>query len=133
MGLFELFGKKPVVTDAIYSLRTEMHPFRLNAHKNDSVDLIIHLTNNLDKELLTSVVVVVQKPLAVDQTGLTQQREVRVGFLQPNETKTLSILIWSTQRTEPGTYKIKVFAISHYRDYGHVLNEVRKTLDLRVV
>ncbi len=133
MGLFELFGKKPIITNTIYSLRTEIHPFRLNAHKNDGADLIIHLTNNLDKELLTSVVVEVQKPLATDQTGLTQQREVRVGLLQPNETKTLSIPVWSTQRTEPGTYKIKVFAVSHYRDYGHILNEVRKTIDLRVV
>ncbi len=133
MGLFELFGKKPVATDAIYTLQTEIHPFRLNAYKNESVELITHVTNNLDKELLTSIVVVVQKPLSTDQTGLTQQRELRVGPLRPRETKRVTIPIWATHRAESGTYKIKVFAISHYRDYGHVLNEVRKILDLRVV
>jgi uncharacterized membrane protein len=133
MGLFELFGKKPVATDAIYSLQAEIHPFRLNAHKNESVDLIVNLKNNLDKELLTSIVAVVQKPLSTDQTGLTQQREVRIGLLQPKESKRTVIPVWATQRTDPGTYKIKVFAISHYRDYGHILNEARKILDLRVV
>jgi len=133
MGLFELFGKKPVTSNTVYTMDLETHPFRLNAHKNESVDLTIRLKNTLDKELLTSVVVVVQKPLSTDQTGLTQQREVRIGLLQPGEFKNVVIPIWSTQRTEPGVYKIKVFAISHYRDYGHILNEVRKTIDLRVV
>lgn len=132
MGLFELFGKKPVSESVLYDIAAAFHPFRLSAHKNDSVDLELEVKNICGEELLTSVVIVVQKPLALDQTGLSQQREIRVGQLGAGEAKALKIPVYSTQRTEPGAYAVKVFAISHYRDYGHVLNEVRKLLSLRV-
>lgn len=132
MGLLDLFGKKSMPDTALYDITAEAHPFRLPAHKNDSVDLEIALENICDKELLTSVVVVAQKPLSLDQTGLSQQREVRLGPMQSGERKALKVPVYSTPRTEPGVYSLKVFAISHYRDYGHVLNEVRKVLSLRV-
>lgn len=131
MGLFELFGKKSVVGPSVYSLSCGLHPFRLSAHKNDAVDLEVDLQNSADKELLTSVVVEVQKPIALDSTGLTNQREIRLGPLQPGERKQLKIAVYSTPRVAPGTYAVRVYAIEHYRDYGHVMNEVKKTLTLR--
>lgn len=131
MGLFEMFGKKSVVGPSAYSLSCSIHPFRIAAHKNDAVDLEVDLQNAADKELLTSVVVEVKKPLALDQTGLTNQREVRLGSLQPGERKKLKIAVYSTPRVQPGSYDVRVFAIEHYRDYGHVMNEVKKTLVLR--
>ena len=131
MGLFEMFGKKSVVGPTAYSLSCSMHPFRVAAHKNDAVDLEIDLQNTSDKELLTSVVVEVKKPVALDQTGLTNTREVRLGLLQPGERKQLKIAVYSNPRVAPGTYDVRVFAIEHYRDYGHVMNEVKKTLTLR--
>jgi uncharacterized membrane protein len=131
MGLFELFGKKSVVGPAVYSLSCSVHPFRLAAHKNEAVDLEVDLQNAADKELLTSVVVEVQKPLALDSTGLTNQRELRLGPLQPGERKQLKIALYSNPRVAPGAYDVAVFAIEHYRDYGHVINEVKKTLSVR--
>ena len=131
MGLFDLFEKKPPAEPNVYSLECGLHPFRLSAHKNDAVDLEIDLQNTADKELLTSVVVEVKKPVALDQTGLSNTREIRLGPLQPGERKKLKVAVYSNPRVAPGSYDVKVFAIEHYRDYGHVINEVKKTMSLR--
>ncbi len=132
MGLLELFGKKPVVTDAPYAITAEFHPMRLQAHKNDFVQLEVALQNASSQEFLTSLVLVVQKPLALDQTGLSSQREIRLGQLKPGEVKRLTINVYGTARTDSGEYLVKLYAISHYRDYGHILNEIRKIMALRV-
>ncbi|MFH1779827.1 MAG: hypothetical protein ABH803_01630 [Candidatus Micrarchaeota archaeon] len=132
MGIFDLFGKKPVVGDAIYSLACAFHPFRLYSRKNDGVDLEITLFVNSDAPMLTSVVVVVPKQLGLDKTGLIQQREFKLGEMQPGTQKSLVVPVYSTSKSEPGDYPVKVFAISHYLDYGHVLNEVRRDLRIRV-
>jgi uncharacterized membrane protein len=133
MGLFDLFGKKAVENELMYDLECSMHPMRISSHKSDSLDLEIKLKNVLNKPLLTSVVVVVPKSLGFDQSALSQEREMRLGELRSGEEKSMTVRVWGTQRTEKGNYSVKVYAISHYRDYSYVLNEVRKVLELRVV
>lgn len=133
MALFDLFGKKPVCETASYSLSYSLHPIRLHAHKNDFAELTISLTNDFDKELLSSLVVLLPKTIGFDRTALSQEREIRLGFVQPQETKTVRVRVWATQRTRPGAYSASLTAIAHYRDYGHVLNETRRPFSLRVV
>jgi len=129
-----LFGKKEMSpTNNTYHLECDLHPIRLQAHKNESVDLEISLTNEFDRELMTSIVVEVPKGLGFDQSALSQEREIRLGMLMPGEAKRFKVALWGTQRTEPGLYPLKVYAISHYHDYGYVLNEVRKVVGLRAV
>ena len=132
MGFLNLFVKRDVSRETIYKLHCELHPMRLVAHKNEFAELDVVLENASDQEMLTSLVAVCPRTIGFDRTGLQQEREIRLGMLRPGEQKSQRIQLWSTQRTEPGEYKLKVFAISHYRDYGHVLNEVRKDLSLRV-
>ena len=132
MGLFDLFGKKPVSSEFQYSLECNVHPIRLPAFKEDYVALDIALQNTSDQPLLTSLVLAVPKTIGFDRTALQQEHETRLGEMQPGERKALSFRIWSTQRTRPGTYPLRVYAVSNYRDYGHILNEIRKTVDLRV-
>lgn len=133
--MFErLFGKKEVpVGGTTYRLECEIHPFRLPAHKIDSVDMEVTVTNDFDRELLTSLVVEVPKGLGFEQSALSQEREIRLGVMRPSETKMMKISVWGTQRTEPGLYPIKLYAISHYHDYGYVLNEVKRVVGLRAV
>lgn len=133
MAIFDLFGKKPAAATSDFLLKCEFHPYRLQAHKNDYVDLEIDLTNVSRMDQLTSVVLVLPKPLGIDKTGLSQQKELRLGTLRAAETRHLLIPVWATQRTEPGNYAVRVYAISNYHDYGHVLNEARKIVELRVV
>lgn len=132
MGIFDLFGKKPVGGEGAYTLACAFHPFRLSSRRGDAVDLEIDLTNASSVPLLTSLVVVVPKELGLDKTGLMQQREFRLGEMQPGDQKHFTVAICSTPKTTPSTYPVKVFAISNYRDYGHVLNEARRDLTIRV-
>ena len=133
MGFFDsLFGKKQVLGPHIYSLECSFHPLRLSARHADWVDLEIRVRNNSDREMLTAVVAVVPKELGFEKIGLRQEHESRLGFMKPGEERFLKIQVWSNQKTPPGNFKMKVFAISHYRDYAHILNEVRRILELRV-
>ncbi|MFH1751289.1 MAG: hypothetical protein ABH863_06415 [Candidatus Micrarchaeota archaeon] len=133
MGIFDLFGGKEVPLESMFTLTSEFHPFKLTAHHADSIDMEIKLTNNLDKDVLTSVVVQVPKPLGLDKSCFMQQREIRLGVLQPHETRDLKVQIYSGQRSQKGSYPVLIYAISHYRDYSYILNEIRKKVELRVV
>lgn len=128
-----LFGKKkvPAFSSGVFSIDTVIHPFRIAAHKADYAQLDITVTNRFDKELMTSVIISVPKALGFEQSALSHQREIRVGMLGAGEAKSIRVQVWGTARTDPGSYDIKVFALSHYRDYSYVLNEVRKTVELR--
>ena len=130
--LDNLFGKKEVISPYIYTLECSLHPFRLPAYRNDAVDLEVSVRNNSDQPLLTSIVTVCSQAVGFDNLGLQQQHESRLGELKPGETRFLKIAVHSTPKSAPGTYKLNVFAISHYRDYAHILNEVKRTLEVRV-
>lgn len=133
MGIFDLFGKKAADSEHVFTLQTEFHPFKMAANQQDSVDLEIKLTNNIDKDVLASVVIQVQKPIGLDKGGFMQQREMRLGPMQPHETKDIKIQVFGSQRVTKGNYPVLIYAISHYRDYSYVLNEIRKKVELRVV
>lgn len=133
MGIFDLFGSKAVPLDQMFTITSEFHPFKLTANRPDSVDLEIKLKNNMDKEVLTSIVVQVPKPLGLDKSGFMQQREVRLGTIQPHATRDIKVEIYSGQRVGKGAYPVSIFAISHYRDYSYILNEMRKKVEIRVV
>lgn len=133
MGLFDnLFGKKEAISPYMYVLECSAHPFRLPAYKNGAIDLEVRVTNNTEQVLLTSIVTVCSRAIGFDTLGLQQQHESRLGELRPSESRFVKISVYSTPKSAPGTYKISVFAISHYRDYAHVLNEVKRSLELRV-
>jgi len=89
---------------------------------------------NITKEvLLTSVVAEVPGQLGFDEMNLSKQREVRLGELQPNELKEVRIPVYSSMKSDAGEYTLTLTAIAHYRDYGHVLNMVKKRVAVEIV
>lgn len=132
MGLLDLFGKKAAPTNGVFAVQCELHPYSLRSHENDFVDLEISLQNQSDVEEMTSVVVEVGKGLGLDRSAIQQEREIRLGFLKPGESKFLKVQVWATQRTEKGVYDVSVAAIAHFHDYSHVLNMARRRLSIRV-
>ncbi len=131
MGFLDFFGKKPV-REGLYDLQCELHPFRLAAHRNDAVDLEIFVRNIHDQQLLTSVTVTVPKNIGMDRTGLSHEREIRLGPLEPNASKRFKVGVFSNQKSAPGNYQVDVYVSAHYRDYGHLLNQTRRKLLARV-
>ncbi|OIO26423.1 hypothetical protein AUJ14_01870 [Candidatus Micrarchaeota archaeon CG1_02_55_22] len=132
MGILDLFGKKTVSLATPYTLTCETHPYSLQANTNDYVDLEVNLQNHGDVDELTAVVITVPKGLGFERSAIQQQREVRLGYLKPGEKKFFKVTLWGTQRTNAGSYPIKIHAMAHYKDYAHVLKEVSKTITFRV-
>ena len=137
MGIFNLFGKKDVSTEltkgAPYRLATELVPYKLYAKRKSSSTLKIRLRNLTNEVLLTSVAAELPKPLAFEATGLTKQREVRIGDLAPNEEKEVQFEVFTTPGSDPGDYTLSLTAMAHYRDYGRIINAVRKRVMIGVV
>ena len=133
MGIFELFGKKiaPVAGQS-FDVQYELHPLKLPANKADYLELEINLRNVTDTELLTSVVLAIPKQIGFEGSALSHEKEIRLGLLKPGELKHLKVNVYATQRTPKAIYPLMLYVISHYRDYGYVLNELKKRVDIRV-
>ena len=137
MGLFSIFGKKDVTDDitksAPFRLTSELVPYKLYANKSSSASLMVRVKNLTNEVVLTSVVAEVPANISFDQMGMNKQREIRVGELGPQEEKQVRFDVYSGFKSEKGEYTMTLTAIAHYRDYGHVLNAVKKRATLNVV
>lgn len=137
MKLFNLFGKKNVSDDiskaAPYRIITEFVPYKLYANRKSVSSLVVKLRNNTSEPLMTSLVVEVPRQLSLDEMGLQKAKEIRAGDVAPNEDKEFRTEIFGNQGTDKGDYTISVTAFAHYRDYGHVLNAMKKRTSIEVV
>ncbi len=137
MGIFNIFGKKDATSELTkaspFRIFTEWSPYSIYANRNNSTTLNIRLKNLTSEQLLTSVVIELPQNLAFDSMGVSKQREVRVGELAGNEEKDIGVEVFGGMKSDPGEYTITLTAIAHYRDYGHVLNAVKKRTNLRIV
>ncbi len=130
MGLLDIFGKKKVYAALggrfPYSIRTEFVPYRLRSVERSSTTLYIRLKNLTEEAVMGSVVVSVPRQLSVDATGLSKEREIRLGMLAAGEERESRAEIYGDVRTEKGEYTVTVTSFVHYRDYAHILNSMRK-------
>lgn len=137
MGIFNLFGKKDAASELTraspFKLATEWVPYKLYANRKGSCMLIVRLKNMTNETLLTSVVAELPKQLGFEALGLSKERELRVGEVAPEEEKELRFDVYNSAASDPGEYTVNLTAIAHYRDYGHVLNAVKKRVVLEVV
>jgi len=137
MALFNIFGKKDAaseLTRAIpYKISTEFVPYKLYSDRKSQVSLFVRVKNATKEVLLTSVVAELPKQLGFDEMGMQKQRELRLGELKPGEERELRLDIYNTINADPGDYTVAITTISHYRDYGHVINAVKKRTTLSVV
>ena len=130
MGLLDLFGKKDVAADLgarfPYYMKTEFVPYKLKSMERSSSTLMVTVKNLTGEPVMGSIVVSVPRQLSVDSTGLSREKEIRLGSLSPNEQKETRFEIFSDVKTDRGEYTITVTAFVHYRDYAHILNSMRK-------
>lgn len=137
MGIFNIFGKRDVTEELIKSspfrLATEWVPYKLYSGKKSSSMLVIRLRNMTKEPLLTSVVAELPKQLGFDTMNLAREQERRLGEVAPNEEKELRFEVYPTANADVGEYTVNLTAIAHYRDYGHVLNAVKKRVTIDVV
>lgn len=136
MGILEsIFGGKeePIRPGLPFKVATELRPVRLNARKESSLELVVIVKNVTDKPVMTSVTCEVPRTLGFENVGMTKIKEVRMGELAPGKEKTISFSVCSNSTTPAGTYSAVVAVNQHYRDYSHVLNYARKSVEIRAV
>ncbi len=132
MSFFDIFAKKPTESKTTYTLRAELHPYRIPANTSDFVDLEISVSNNSTESVLTSILINVPRGLGFEQSAISQKKEMHLGQMEPKTVKQFKLRIYGTIRTQKGMYPVSIYALSHYQDYSHMLNEVKKTVELRV-
>jgi uncharacterized membrane protein len=136
MGFFDnLFGKKekeekPTVP---FEISTKLNPVRLLARKESTLELEVNIKNITDKPFIASLTCEVPKFLGFENVGMTKIKELRIGELEPNKEKKFYFTICSNSQTPKGTYSVLLTANQHYRDYSHILNYVKKTVEIRAV
>lgn len=137
MGIFNIFGKKDsgaeLTKNSPYKISTSWVPYRIYANKNSSATLVVRIKNMTKEVLLTSVVAELPKQLGFESMALSRQREMRVGDLPPDEEREIKFEVFGGSTSDPGEYTLDLTAIAHYRDYGHVINAVKKKVTLSVV
>lgn len=137
MGLLNIFGKKDSIDDigkrVPFSISTELVPYKLYAKRKSSASLRVKVANLTNDVLLTSVVAETPGRIGFDEIGMSKQREIRIGEMQPKERKEIVFEVFSGNGSESGEYTIGLTAIAHYRDYGHVLNAVKRRISIGVV
>lgn len=137
MKILDLFGKKDAAEEVGRALPfrviSEFVPYRLYANRKSSSLLLMRLKNLTNEPVLSSVVVQVPKGISLDETGLSAAKELRIGTLAPGEEKEIRAEVHGDAGTDRGEYTLSITAFIHYRDYGHVLNAMKKKTQLEVV
>ena len=136
MGILDgLIRKKeePAREGLPFNVSTSLRPVRLNARKENCLELLVTVANASDAPLMMSVNIEVPKSLGFENLGITKIKEIRVGELAAQKEKTVSFSICANSQTPPGTYSALLTVSQHYRDYSHVLNYAKKSVEVRTV
>ncbi|MEM0437741.1 MAG: hypothetical protein QXU54_00395 [Candidatus Micrarchaeia archaeon] len=116
-----------------YDLKVELSPLRLKKGDERPVTMKIRVKNLEQQENLTSILVEIPSTVGFDKTGFVSRKEIRVGNIAPNEEKVFDVDLFSHQKTNTGSYVIRVIANKHYRGYSHVFANAVKEVTLRIV
>ncbi len=137
MGFLDgIFGKgkeAPVRAGLPFNVSTALRPVRLNARKDNSLELLVSVKNATEQPVMASVCVEIPRALGFDGLGITKIKEIRMGELAGQAEKTVSFSICASSQTPAGTYSAVVTVNHHYRDYAHILNYAKKNVEIRVV
>lgn len=136
MGLIDnLMGTKeePARAGLPFNVSTSLRPVRLNARKENCLEVLVSVANAAEAPIMVSVTAEVPKSLGFENLGITKIKEIRMGELPAQKSKAVSFSVCANSQTPPGTYAVLLTVNHHYRDYSHVLNYAKKTVEIRAV
>ena len=136
MSILDIFRKKDDAQpgkQSPYLIHTELTPYRLSAYRSSSAVLTVRIKNVAKEPLLTSFWMELPQGISLDELGMSKSKEYQLGEMKPAEQKELRIGVYSSMKTEKGDYTMRMMATAHFRDYNHVVNEVRFTRGINVV
>src|SRR3989338_3106545 len=137
MGFLDsLMGKpdeQPARQGLPFNISTALRPVRLSARKNSCLELLVTVKNASEEPVMTSVSVEVPKVLGFESLGIAKIKEIRIGELPAGKEKTVSFSVCAGIQTQPGVYSALLTVSHHYRDYSHVQNYAKKSVEILVV
>lgn len=137
LALLDIFGKKDARKDLEkkypFLVTTEWVPYKLYAKKRSSSTLYIRIKNLTKEVVLTSLALELPNKLGFEDMGLAKEREIRLGEIGVDEERELKFNISNSLDADKGEYTLVLAVMAHYRDYGHVMNMVRKRISVQVV
>lgn len=134
MGIFSKKDKNDGNSkDVPYIVSGEWFPYKLYADKKCHSTLSLKVKNNGGDKLLTSVSLRLPSQLSFDETGLLHEKEFKLGELESNDIKDLSVNVYNNMKADSGEYTVQVIVSSHYKDYDHIMNSIMKKELINVV
>ena len=135
MGLLNIFKKSDEGSGSAlpYMVKTELVPYKLYSNSKGSTLLSVTLKNITDEEILSSVAVAVPKQLSLDETGISKQKEAKLGSIGPNQELNAKFMIYGDVGTEKGNYTISITAFINHNNYAYVINSLTKKQIIQVV
>ncbi len=109
---------------------TSFYPLRLTAFTKSEVELRIEVENQTDEPHWTECVVEVPDVLTLVPDKDVRKGKIRIGIVAPTEILTGKCKIYSTARTYPELFAVKVTAFGYSRD-GAISVRDEKKIDLR--
>jgi uncharacterized membrane protein len=143
MGLFDwLSGKRETGGEAPlpaggkpFKIAHSFNPLRLKAHKDSKLAMSVTVRNTSGSRHLVSVDLELPKGNRVgfDVNSTQKHHEERMGEVGPGEGRNFSVSVYGGPMTKPGDVPVKITAYAHYLNYSKVLEQVSKTVKLRVI
>jgi hypothetical protein len=136
MGILDgLMGKKeePARAGLPFNVSTALRPVRLSARKDNCLELLVTVANASESAMMVSVNLEVPKSLGFGNLGITKIKEIRIGELPAQKSKTIGFSVCASPQTPAGTYSCLLTVSQHYRDYSHVQNYAKKSVEVRAV
>jgi hypothetical protein len=136
MGILDgLMGKKeePARAGLPFNVSTLQRPIRLAARKENCLELLVTIKNAGDGPFMVSATLEVPRTLGFENVGLAKIKEIRMGELAAQAEKTVNFSVCANSQTPAGVYSAILTVNQHYRDYSHILNYAKKTVEVRVV
>lgn len=132
-GFLRKKGENNTIGAPPYKIVTEWFPYKLYANKKSSSSLSVKIKNNSKESQLTSVELELPNKLSFDGMGISRKREIKLGDLPPDSEKEIKFDVINSLDADKGEYSLILTVSSHYRDYDHFLNTVKKTIVIEVV
>ncbi len=134
--LDELLGKKeeePQRPGLPFNIKTSLRPVRLTAKKESCLEVDVTVKNVGKDAAMTSLSLELPKALGFENLGITKIKEIRIGSLPPQKERVVGFSVCSNYKTPAGTYSVLLTVNQHYRDYKHIVNYAKRTVEIRVI
>ena len=110
-------------------------PLRLSRSHDNSVDIVVRLTNLDEEEKLISVEgKIVSHGLLGFDKNLTHKKAIKkVGVLLPGKSVEFPIRVYGSAQTKEGDYDVDLTLYEHFQDFNKVMESYTRRCTIRVI